>query len=189
MNPFQVLGLEERPWYEWERILEARRAWMEKHHPDQSGMDEAAAQVNEAARRLGTAGGVVREYLLLRGITLSDTARRVPAHLADLFIKLAGPMEEAGRLLQASGDSLSALERAEQAEQVLKVMDELQTLQAEIQTARRGVEDLLKKLDGGSDSAVAQYNQLEEIALNLAFLEKWMARVEQTRFRLAEMIL
>lgn len=185
MNPFEVLGLDARPLVEPEVVAEARRRWMERHHPDKSGDGAEAAVANEAARRLRTPGAALGEFLRLQGRAGETKVQAVPGALGDLFMELAGPMGEADRLLAEAEGCVGVLERAGLAEPALEVLERLQAAGARVEQARAETLERLRDLDVRWLAGERDGEALGRVAVELAFLERWSAQASEQAFALA----
>jgi len=188
VNAFARLGLDPRPWLEPGAVRAAQQAVLQRAHPDVAGegggAGDEAQEANEAARRLATASGVLREFLEMHGQAPPSAAQAVPPDLADAFMALAGPLRRAVELQREAEACETFLDRAALAEPALDVLQALQDGQRMLAARQEAIHRQVRAWTAGA-AAEAPWESWRRAALDLAFLERWSRDVEERAFQMA----
>jgi hypothetical protein len=188
MNAFETLGLVPRPWLDPEVVAERHRAILQAEHPDVACLESgSAALANQARQRLSSPAAVLAHLLECHGEGWESAARAVPPALGDVFMKLAGPVQEAVRLRQEAEACESHLERAGLAEPALGVLEVLQELGGELHLLESAARMRVEALDRAWQRGERPWAALRDAATSLVFLERWVREVGDKQFQMAEL--
>jgi hypothetical protein len=186
MNAFEVLGLEPRPFLDPQAVKEAHLRAMAQMHPDAVGDNDPARLLNQARDLLVRDRTRLRHLVeLTRGSPLVGRGA-VPEEIGDLFNPLAELLGHVRGHLQVVAKADSALEKATLVPQGLEWFDALQSFQGRLRDLRQSQADRLQDLDAAWLAGNRDTRGLEEMALALAFLDKWSDEVDEQAFRLSE---
>ena len=180
---FALLGQPRQPWLDRTELKERYQSLAKASHPDQTATessDETFADLVEANRVLSDDKLRLQHLLRLEGIDPSGK-NAVPARLLDLFSAVGEFLARSDRVERGLNESTNPLARS--------------VLQAEVISCRT---ELVALIDQTSD--IVRQAQAECCSLNrswreelpkvtelyflFAFLTKWLAQLEERRFRL-----
>lgn len=186
MNAFEVLGLVARPLLDPEEVKAAHLGGMTSQHPDAAGPHGAALCLNEARDLLSRDRTRIRH--LIEVATGKPMAERgaVPEEIGDLFNPLAEVLGKVRSHLQGVAECGSALEKAALLPEGLELFESLQIFQVRLGELRGIQTGRLRELDAAWMEGRHEIQALEEVALALAFLDRWESQVDEQAFRLSE---
>ena len=181
---FAVLDEPRRPWLDLEKLEERYRQLSLTSHPDrlpaETATDESFAAISEAYRVLKDPKQRIQHLLQLEGHEPGKD-NNVPQSLLPLFSRIGDFIARATKLWQRREDSQNAISRS--------------ILHAEMVSSQREIEMLLEDAKGLFDQAEkaarslndswrSKPDQLAKIYCLFGFLTRWLAQLEEWKFRL-----
>ena len=181
---FAVLGEARQPWLDLERLEERYRELSLTSHPDRSpdiiAGDESFATVNEAYRVLKDPKQRIQHLLQLEGCELGRE-NTVPQSLLPLFSRISDFIAGATKLWQRRGEHQNALAKSVLHAEILASKRDVEALLSDAKTLLRQAEETARSLN---DSWRSQPDDLAKVYGLFGFLTRWIAQLEEWKFRL-----
>jgi curved DNA-binding protein CbpA len=181
---FAVLGEARQPWLDLEKLEERYRELSLTSHPDRSTVviagDESFAAVNEAYRVLKDPKQRIQHLLQLEEYELGRE-NSPPQSLLPLFSQIGDFIARATKLWQRRGEHQNALAKSVLHAEILASQREVETLLTDAKTLLRQAEETTRSLN---DSWRSQPDELAKVYSMFGFLTRWIAQLEEWKFRL-----
>ena len=183
---FAVLGIERRPAVSESVVQGAYYQKSKSLHPDQAGGGDFAS-VNAAFQTLSNPAARIQHLLNLEFGEAGD--RQIGAELGDLFGTTVDVLGQADEELESLSNQTSPLLRAFAFQRLTSLRKSLDD--AERRIAAREV-DLHSRIADINQIWVQNRVQcqkpLAQIAVDLTFVQKWLAQVRERKIRLEELL-
>jgi curved DNA-binding protein CbpA len=181
---FAVLGEARQPWLDLENLEERYRELSLTSHPDRSPVanagDESFAAVNEAYRVLKDPKQRIQHLLQLEGRE-PGRENSVPGSLLSLFSRIGDFIARTRKLWQRRGENQNALAKSVLHAEILASQREVDVLLSDAKTVLRRAEESARSLN---DSWHSQLDELAKVYGLFGFLTRWIAQLEEWKFRL-----
>jgi hypothetical protein len=188
MNAFACFGISPSPLVDQEKLKELFLEATAQHHPDvsRSEISDTFSISNQAYRCLQSDRLRLRHLLELCGVSELGSLTRVPAHLGDYFMKVGTLLQEAEQLLQRKKQAETLLEKAALQSSLHLKNEDLEQLLCELHELRAPLRISLEHLNQAWEQQLGQVEQLQNIYLEISYLDRWIEQVREKSFLLLE---
>lgn len=192
---FALLGQPRSPWLDADELKARFLALSSAVHPDRThGASEAEkstahqryVELNSAYQVLRDTKDRVLHLLELETGPHKQSVQQVPPDLSDLFFRISAVFREVDNLLKTP--VTSPLLKAETFETSQAFVEQLQSLQATINSKQAGFEDELKGFAAdwcGGHERDPLIGRLDQIAQQLSYCKRWTSQIQDRLVRLA----
>lgn len=181
---FAVLGEPRQPWLDLEKLEERYRQLSLTTHPDRQPVsaanDESFSGVSEAYRVLKDPKQRIQHLLQLEGHT-PGKENSVPQSLLPLFSQIGDFIARTTKLWQRRGENPNAISKSILQAEIVSSQREVETLLCDAKELFRETEEATRSLN---DSWRAKPDELGKIYSLFGFLTRWIAQLEEWKFRL-----
>jgi len=175
VNHFQTLELEDAIDLDVVQLKTNYQKLAKLHHPDHSGDDITFKAINRSYNLLLNVDERISHFLELRNHVVSGRGE-ISAEVTDLFMPISDLLQKIEMHKKAYIESQSALQKALLAPQTMELQESLENLMESVETI-----DQSKATHAFNTSCedTTQYQKLETLSRDLAFLRKWKAQLKQ----------
>lgn len=189
MNPFELLGLENRLTFP-EEELELRFQEIAKiAHPDTGGSETDFAEYRAAYEVLKSPGRRLQEAMQVVALEGGNLEERgsIPSEVVDYFGRVAEVLETVDQFLNERAQARSALARALQDSKVPQLKVSLEAVQKDLGLLEESFLSEFENFDriGWFES----FEKMGELSRGLTFLEKWQGQIRVAMGKLFEALL
>lgn len=170
MNAFDTFSLEPHLAIDLDRLKVLYQNLAAANHPDSGGNKTEFERINQDYQTLLSPAKRLKTFMETKGIE-HDSRGAVSNDLMDLFMQVGSLVQEADSFIRKKSAATSVLAKALLEGESMELQDKLSELIAKIEAQQETITQVL--------STEFPYDQLPQIARNLAFLEKWQAQLQQ----------
>jgi curved DNA-binding protein CbpA len=198
-DPFALLGVPRRPWFDSEALKEKFLSLSSACHPDR--VHQASASEKQAAQERFTQLNSAYQALLdhrerLLRLTEAELGKRpaetqnIPPELMNLFLEVGKVGREADTFLSEKDAQASPLLKVQIFERSQEWIERLRRIQQNVTQSRDVLLEEIRRLDADWHSIEPAEKQrrlarLQEIAGLMNYSKKWNAQIEERIVRLS----
>jgi curved DNA-binding protein CbpA len=183
---FAVLGIERRPAVSEAALQEAYYKKSKTLHPDQAGGGDFSL-VNAAFQVVSNPAARIQHLLKIEFGTSGD--KQIGAEVGELFATMVNALQRADQELDAISEQSSPVLRAFAFKRLNSVRNGLEELEGQIAKRESELRSQITSVDRiwFQDRGRCQ-KPLAQIAVDLTFVQKWLAQVRERKTRLEELL-
>jgi curved DNA-binding protein CbpA len=182
---FAVLGIDRRPAVSESAVQGAYYEKSKSLHPDRAEGSDFAS-VNAAFQTLSNPAARIQHLLILEFGEAGD--RQIGVQLGDLFGTTVNVLRQADEEFESLSGQTSPLLRAFAFQRLNSLRDALDASEKRIAARESDLHSRIAEIDQiWSQDRVQCQKPLAQIAVDLTFVQKWLAQVRQRKIRLEEL--
>jgi curved DNA-binding protein CbpA len=185
IDHFAVLGIERRPLVSEAAVQEAYYEKSKLLHPDQAGGGDFSS-VNAAFQVLSNPAARTRHLLKTEFGESGD--RQIGAELGELFGAVVNVLRQADQEISSLSEQTSPVLRALAFQRLSSLREGLERVEMQIATRESELHSRIAALDQIWFEDRSQCRKpLTQIAIDLTFVQKWLAQIRERKIRLEEL--